>query len=231
MKFLKGLTLLFFYTLSLSAQTEQDMRLSTQSIIAPREGSNITGSFIPPKPQNNYIKGSQYLFNSWVGQYTIMSKTGVKSQLLNLNYNITSKKIESFIGKDSVFQYDLDQFDYIVKANKKYKVYNNNQLEGLFLELFNNNKLVLYKEVIVKVEEGALNPLTQELISENEYVKKEVYYIAADDKCEKIKLNKKDLNKYLSDKEDLIKVYVKENKLTYTSEADVLKILNYYNLI
>ena len=117
MKFLKILAILFFYSMSISAQSEYDVRLAAQNINT-RNGQTFVGSWIPPKAKNNYIKGSQYLFDSWTGQYTIVSKSGVKSQLLNLNYNISSKKIESYISKDSVFQYDLDQFDYIVKFNK-----------------------------------------------------------------------------------------------------------------
>lgn len=230
MNFLKVSAILFFYSLSISAQSANEMRLAAQSI-NEKEGQSLVGSWIPPKAKNNYIKGSQYLFDSWAGQYTIVSKTGAKTQLFNLNYNISSKKIESFISKDSVFQYDLNQFDYIVKFNKKYKVYNNNKIEGLFLELFSNNKLYFYKEVNVSVEEGTLNPLTQELITDNQYVKKNIYYIVANDKFEKIKLNKSDLLKCLSDKDELIKVFVKENKLTYNSEEDFLKILNYYNTI
>lgn len=228
MKFLRVLSLLFFYSLSVTAQDNHpDTRLAMQNV----KELGVGGSWIPAKPANTYIKGSQYLFNSWAGRYTVVSKKGVISQTLNLNYNIMSKKLESYIAKDSVFQYDLEQFDYIEKYNSKYKVFKNNQLEGLFQELFSNGKIAFYKEVIVSVQEGTINPLTQELIGENEYVKKNIYFINSKEKFEKIKLNKKDILKSLLDKEELIKTYVKENMLTYSSEEDVIKILTYYNTI
>ena len=233
MRFLKVLTILFFYSISVSAQVEYDMRLAAQSISAiTNGGSNITGSWIPPKPKNNnYIKGSQYLFDSWAGQYIIVSNNGAKSQILNLNYNITSKKIESYIGKDSVFQFDLDQFDFILKFDKKYKVYKNHQLEGLFLELYNEKNIILYKETLITIQEGVMNPLTQELISEGKYVKKAIYYLYNNGKYDKIKLGKSSILKSLNDKEKLIKAFVSENKLSYTGEKDVVKILTYYNSI
>jgi hypothetical protein len=69
------------------------------------------------------------------------------------------------------------------------------------------------------------------MMEENTYVQMYTYYVFANGKYEKIKLGKKSIMKYLSDKEDLIKEYVSKNKLTYTTDSDVSKILNHYYLL
>ena len=135
------------------------------------------------------------------------------------------------IAKDSVFQYDLFQFDYIVKSGNRYKVITENGLNGLFLELYSDKNFVFYCEEEIAVVEEVLNPLTNEPISGKSYEKKRFYYLSINNKLEKIKLNKSDILKYLKNKEKLIKNYVWDKNLSYSKEGDVIQILKYYNSI
>ncbi len=224
------LIILFFSMISTFSQRGN---LETQSSLQSLTSTNLNGGgvWLPGKVEDKTITGSVYLFPSWNGIFKIITKNGDIKQLLNLNYNIKNKNIEAFISNDSVFQFDKNQFDYIVQSNKKYKVFNDENLNGLFLEVFNGNKIKLYKEFSISVLDGIFNPLTQEKIELDKYVQNYSYYIFKDNKYEKIKLTKKDILKYLSDKKDLIKEYVNKNSLNFTTDEDVSIILKHYNTL
>ncbi|MET0760270.1 MAG: hypothetical protein ABWZ56_07610 [Flavobacterium sp.] len=229
MKKINLLSLLLFFSVSVFSQGENAAYKA--ALNATDNGLTSGGSWIPGKSLDKIVEGSLYLFSNWNGQYEVITTGGDSRKIFNLNYNIKTQKIESFISRDSVFEYDLNQFDYVIKANKKYKVINDAQLNGLFLEVFNGKKLKLFRESKIVVEEGTFNPLTQEKLTEDKYVQAYVYYFLTEGKYEKTKLGKKGILKYLKDKEDLVKDFVSKNNLTYTSDGDVSKILNYYNLL
>ncbi len=187
------------------------------------------GAFLPGVVLNNYIKGETHLFPNWNGQFTVISKNGDRRQLFNLNYNLKTKTLESFISKDSVFQYDLDQFDYVITSNKKYKVLNESLLKGLVLEIFDGQKVKLYNEIHIEVEKGVVNPMTQTMISEDKFVQVFTYYLFLNGNQIKIKLNKSDILKQLIDKKDALKEFASKNDLSFSKEDDVNKILKHYD--
>lgn len=176
-------------------------------------------------------EGSSYLFRNWFDQYILIFKNGDSRKISNLNYNLITKTLESSVSKDSVFQYDLDYIDYVIQSNNKYKVINDDKLNGLFLEVFNGINIKLFKETKVIINEREFNPLIQEKFEKAKYIQRDSYYFLVNGKYEKNKLEKKILLKYLNDKENLIKEFVSKNKLSYTSEEGVKKILNYYSLL
>ncbi|WP_374398592.1 hypothetical protein [Flavobacterium sp.] len=181
------------------------------------------GMWIPGRVEDKSIVGSQYLFNSWNGMYSIVNKIGEKFNLLNLNYNIHTKTLESKVSNDSVFQFDLDKIDYIIASKKKYKILNNE----MFLELLCNDKIDFYKSFKVIVQEATNNPLTQTELTPRRYVVKNEYKVFYNKVLVDIGLNKKSIFNLFADKKNLISKYVKENKLSYSNEEDVVKILNY----
>lgn len=210
----------------------QDNNLVTQENLRSLKNTNLVfgnGAWIPGKVEDKTITGSVYLFPSWNGIFKIITKKGDTKQLLNLNYNIKTKDIEAFISNDSVFQFDKNQFDYIIQSNKKYKVIDEGELNGLFYEVYNGEKIKLYKEYTISIQGGTFNPLTQEKIELDKYVQNYNYYIFKDNKFEKVKLSKKDIFKYLSDKKETLKEFVKKNDLDFSSDEDIKVILNYYN--
>lgn len=227
MKFITAFGFLFFFSFGSFAQNSNPQ---VKAALGNTEFA-AAGAWIPGKTVDNYIKGSQYLFPNWAGQYTLILKDKSTAKVFNLNYNLSSKKLEAMIAKDSVFQYDLAQFDYIIKSGNSYKVITENNINGLFLELYKDKNIVFYKEEVIGINEEVVNPLTNEPISAKAYVKKNLYYLFINNKLEEIKLNKSDVLKYLKSKEKLVKNYVWDNNLTYSSEEDVIRILTYYNSI
>lgn len=223
MKNFKLACLFLLSSLSVFSQGEADAYKAALNV--RDNGLTSGGTYIPGKRLDRDIKGSIYLFSNWTGRYKVITKAGDSRQLFNLNYNLKTKKVEAFVSKDSVFQYDLEQFDYVILANNKYKVITDASLNGLMLEVFNSDKIKLFRESSLVVEKGVLNPLTQELISEDKYVQAFTYYLQVDGKYEKIKLSKKAILKHMAGKEDLMKEFVSQNKLSYSSEVDIQRIL------
>ncbi len=228
---MKNLTVLFciiFFSNLLLAQQNSTLEVKN-ALESIRAINGNSGVWLPGKSINKTITGSQYLFSNWVGNFNITTKKGQKFQLFNLNYNLNTKKIESFVENDSVFQYDLDQFESINYAKNKYKVINNEQMQGVFLEIADGAKVKLLKEFTIQVQYGTLNPLTQEKISEDTYVQHHNYYIQTAGDFQKIKPNRKSILNFLSDKHNEIKTFVKQNNLSFNDDASLSKILNYYN--
>lgn len=192
---------------------------------------NKGGLWIPGGVKNNEIKGSTYLFPNWNGNFTITTTIGQNRKIFNINYNIKTKKIESFISKDSVFQYDIENFDVISTNNKNYKVINNGQLRGLYQEIVLSEKLSIYKEIVISVQEAVTNPLTQQDINESTYVKKEVYHFFMNDAFISKKLNKRNVLDFLKDKKVEVKDFASKNNLDFSKEEDVKKIIIYYNTL
>lgn len=190
--------------------------------------TNFVGSWIPIKIEGKIIEGSLYLFPNTRGSFMVATKNGDIHQLFNLNYNIQTDKLESFISNDSIFQFDLSKLDYIVNNNNKYKVIFEGGLEGLFLEVFNSDKVKLYKKSYISAKEGIVNPMTNSMIRESMYVEKFHYYFFKEDEYLETRLTKRNVLKVLSDKKSMIKVFVSSNKLSYSSEVDLKRILDYY---
>lgn len=176
--------------------------------------------------KSNGIEGSKHLFATWDGNYIVQSIKGTRYNLNNLNYNLQSKKLESLLTKDSIFELKSNQVDYILTNNKRYKVIN----EELFQEL-NNGKFKIYKQFTVKVQDAFINPMTKTESGAPQYVQVPKYFYYRNDILTPFKLKKKDVLGLLSDKESEIKKYADDKDFSFSEEHDVIKIINYYNTL
>ena len=225
---------LFFLQFMLFSQENVIESRSILNSISSTNLINGSGTWVNGKVEDKTILGSTYLFPSWTGVFNVVSNEGNEYKLFNLNYNIKNKTLESLISSDSVYQYDISKINFIKFNNLKYNLYSNKNsqnLNGLYQELFSSNDLILLKEFKIDLVIGAINPLTQEKVSNNEYVKFFNYFLKNGDKLNNIKLNKKNLMLIFENKKDLIKDYVNKNSLSFSNESDVIKIFNYYSSI
>lgn len=188
---------------------------------------NSTGLWVPAYRKDNSIEGTPYLFKNSSGMYSVINTKGDKFKVLNLNYNIETKTIESQVGKDSVFQYTMTDIDYVLANNKRYKVVG----DEMFLELYKGADFKLLKQFSIRINEGVTNPLSMADLSPRRYVIKEEYKLHKDNALSKFKLGKSSILKLFNDKNDAIVKYVKENNLSYSEESDVIRILNYISTI
>ena len=175
------------------------------------------GMWIPSRIEDKTITGSPYLFNSWNGMFSVINKVGDKFSLINLNYNIQTKTLESKISNDSVFQYDLNAIEYVVIAKDKYKIINGEML----LELLSNSKIEFFKAYNVIIQEATNNPLTQTDLTPRRYVVKSEYKILQDEILKEFKLSKKFIVNLFPEKKNLILKYVENNNLSFNSSIGV----------
>ena len=215
-----------FYLFVIFTVSSQSVSDTYRTAINDGDMSN-NGIWLPGKSINSHIEGSTYLFSNWVGSYKVISKNGITASLFNLNYNLNSKKLEAFVSKDSVFQYDVSQIDYIKSFNRKYKAINNE----FYQELVQGDKISFLKGFYVSVMDGVVNPLTQQYTTPNRYVQKNKYFYLKGEQFEEIKLKKSDVLKAFDDKAELIKKYAKEKNLSFGDENDVASLFRYYNTL
>lgn len=232
---MKNISLILLCTLMFLNANSQNSNKKDSSVNFNTAGytGNIhtSGMWVPGSPIVNDIKGSVYLFPDFLGKYNVISKNGNSSTILNCNYNLKTKTLESFVSKDSVFQYDLDQIDYVVTNNDKYKVNGNGDLRGLSLEIYKSGNVQFLKYFYVVTTKPVINPMTNSNISEAEYVREFTYFLYLKGKEVKIKLKKNDILNALIDKKKAVMEYVESNKLAYSKEQDICKILKYYESI
>ena len=209
------------------ASSYLDTKFSMSSLKS--SGTNLSsGVWVPAKVEDKTIIGTNYLFKNFEGIYSITNKVGNSFKMLNLNYNLSSGTLETKISKDSVFQYDLNEIDYVVAGNKNYKNLRGTEVSGLVLEIFKGKNFDIYKKIEISVLEGTISPLTQEKIQQDKYVQSYTYYTNTNGNIEKIKFNKSAILKLSKDKQTQVKEYAKANNLDFSNETDVNIILKYY---
>ncbi len=187
---------------------------------------------LKPAVENTTIEGSKYLFPNWEGNYQLFVSENKAYLFKNLNYNIYTKKLESKFEKDSVYQFDAEKLKFFTHDSKKYKFYSFNNDMELFEELYFSNKIIFFKGYRISYIVGVINPMTNEVISNARYEKVEKYFYKVPEKeLIQIELKKKTILNLFGDQSKLIENYVSENKLNYKNEADVIKIMTYYNSI
>jgi hypothetical protein len=177
-------------------------------------------------------EGHVYLFDSWERVARIVSTKGNEITVNNINFNVEENRFETETINDSTFIFNNSMIKTVeLKSGSSFiKMKNPETNETTFFEtLLVLDKIVFYKMPELVVERGVLNPLTQET-GPNVLTKEMVYfYTKNNSKLVEFDLKKKSILNEFSDKEKEISHFVKEKKLNYGSEKDVIRILTYYN--
>ena len=171
------------------------------------------------------IIGTPFLFPNWENPGIVYSE-GNKHSLRKLNYNILSDEIGSLKGKDSVFVYNKAKIDSFTINKKVFKKYNES-----FYEVLNDGvKINLLKKYKVEIVEGMFNPIdgTKE---KNRFKIIDDFYIKSGNNggFEKYIPSRKSISSIFKENNDLVKKFIKENKLSFKKEEDVIEIFEYYN--
>lgn len=221
---MKYLIILLFVSLSLVAQKENQFDFNNSSSTSSiNDEVQMNGAWIVSKPVKSQIEGSVYLFPTWSGSFVMQSKSGSRFSLDNLNYNLKTKELETKFSRDSVFQFNKSNLNFVYYNSKTYKV-----LNGELLQVLNvDGNYNFFKKFDISVVDGVLNPLTQ-VTSPSFYKTKEEYLYLNGSSLESLKLKKKYILKIFSDKEKEIKAFVSDEKLSYSNEDDVIKIFKFY---
>jgi hypothetical protein len=181
---------------------------------------------IPDK--KNEIKGNIYVFENWKNRGVLkIDKNEFK--LSNINFNMRTNKIESRVGKDSVYIFDLTNVDHLFINNRKFKNYYlpKNSTNEIFELVYDGEEIKILKGYEIGVKRGEVDPLMVKKTVAKYYTTTR-YYIKKGKNIEEIKLRKKNIVPLFNSKSRLVNDYAKVNKLSYKKEKDIIKLLNYY---
>lgn len=177
------------------------------------------------KIDNKEILGSFYLFENWNSKSKIETFTNRVYNINNLNFDLEEGKFLSKISRDSMYVYkNLKE----VFINKKRFI----NIENKYYEvLVNGTPYSLIKNYYGVLKPAITNKMTNQLIKAPEYVAKYKYYLKGenDSSIKEVFLKKNTILKLLNTKKKGVNIYVKDKKISYKKEKDLIKIISYYN--
>ena len=197
------------------------------------QGDLSDGLWVISQDNLRQIEGTPYLFDTWYQTGKIYFNDKVYT-LNAFNYNIQAERFEAKISDDSVFALNHGSF---YKVEIKGKTFTRHldpdyQRNTYFEDVVHFKDKQLLKKYTLKIKEGQINPMTMQKIQQDQYIKKEQYYILNDNtnQIDKIKLKKSTILALVEEaKKASVKAFAKENRLSFKNNNDVFKILNYYN--
>lgn len=188
------------------------------------------GVYLPKNEADLSIEGSTYLFPNWDGKYEVYVSENKGYSISNLNYNVKTNSLESKVSKDSVFQFDIKNINFIKHESIKYKLYKIRTSSELFQEIYVSNTVSFVKGFNVIFKKGSINPMTQVVLQKDEYSVKEKFYLKLNNEnFVELKLNKKTVLNLLGDKAFAIEKYTSDLNLSFKSETDMVNILQKYD--
>ncbi|MFC4721470.1 hypothetical protein ACFO5O_03990 [Geojedonia litorea] len=206
-------------------------------ILEIQKSSNVgfknTGFWSNNNKSKEPIEGTPYLFDNWENEARLYLNDEIFVATL-FNFNIEQEQFEAKFSEDSVLIIDTKNIDKIVINAIVFKSYPYvTSYDGRFLqELKTTRGFDVLKKYYVKIKEGKYNPMTQQQIVADKYIKYEEYFILnkQSSTINAIKLNQKNILELIDPSlHHSLNQFVKNNKLNYKDEDDLIKILTYYN--
>ena len=191
---------------------------------------NFGSSFFYNQP-NKFILGSAYLFDEWNNHGEIQTLSGERFLIRNINLNISRNAFEAKINNnDSIFSFNFNNIKKIIINGKTYKNYFFNENNRVYEIIYESSSFSVLKGFDVKLVTQSGNPMVNR--SNDKFVKKQSFFIRSEDNkiIESFRFNKRSLNKLFEKNQiDLNKIqsFIDSSRLSYKSEGDVIKILEY----
>ena len=177
------------------------------------------------------INGSPFLFEKWMTGSVTTSKGTYQNLSLKLDaYESTlifNKDEQAREFTDPVITFTLIPDPSDSSRNMVFK----NGITGpslradQYVQVLSEGKVSLYRSDIKLVSD--VNEINKGVIKT--FNNSTRYYIVRDGKAKLVKMNKKELLNELSDQQDKVEAYIKENKLSMSKDADLKSLFKYYN--
>lgn len=233
------ITVLCFYSLQ-----AQDLNKATQEL-AVRSATND-----PMRPFSHYMYsfdtryketiGTPFFNENWsLGEVVDKNKYVWKN--IWIKYDVFADELmvktangDSIVVKSSAIEsfnlsVNLQNYKFVVMKLKDFAINKTNKNEGYF-QSFYNGKTIAYlrhRVSLIKGEESS----TYVTNTSNKFVKDSpIFYIQKKGELPlKVSRNKKSFLKVLNDKEVQLKSYIDTEKIDFTKDADIIKLLTYYD--
>ena len=194
-------------------------------------------------PTNSDIKGDDFLYDEWNNGILVLFDSVFSEQkylkydayldrILIKNMNNLDEIIE--ITDNSITGFALIEKKNNVKHNfvrLKKEHFTDESVEGFYEVVFNFERTNYFlKKNTIAVFDPNRSEGSQTINNlPSEYKNKITYYIKNDgDLYVKTRLSKKKIKEILSDHTKLVDTFIKSNKISFSDEGDVMKLINYY---
>ena len=172
------------------------------------------------------VRGTPFLNESWQQGFATSTRGTYKSLELKLD----AYENRLYFNKNDVpyeFQEDILSFTLINAGDTLHfrkGITGSNLKANEYVQVLSEGKISFYRSDIKSISE--MSEINAGMVKS--FITSTRYYISKDGKTELVKLNK-DILDHLKDKEDQLKEFMDTNKLSAKKEADIQKIVNYYN--
>lgn len=187
------------------------------------------------KKLNNGVDGSPYLYDSWNNHSKIFFRDKTY-EIKSFNYNIYADRFEAKLSSDSVFVINSWNVKKVLINDRVFNQFMDPETKSnsYFEDLIDFDNYRILRKYSVKIKSGAVNPLTNEKLANDELVKYETFYIYnnANNNLDKVKLKKSSIES-LFKKESIndLNKFIKANRLKYNDINEIIKIVKYYNTL
>ena len=190
----------------------------------------VTGRIFSSEKYSGY-KGSAFLFDEWIkGSAKTMRGTYRDLELKFDAYSNTlffRKDDEPYEFQDKIVGFTLmrragDSSSYVTYRNG---LTGNGIKANQFVQVLTEGKVSLYRSDLKLLSD--VNQINEGVIKT--FTTSTRYFLLKDDLLHPVKLGKKDLYEFMKDKESQLESYSVENKLSPKKEADLVRLVAYYN--
>ncbi len=209
--------------------------ISNTFVVAVRAQSTLSysdGRSVMETDYSNTI-GSPYLVNDW-SDGSVSLNNGKVYQNISLKYNEKDDELYFKNDKNEPMVFNDLVKSFTIQVDNRVHFYRNGYPDGLGI----TNKS--YLDVLVNGKVEFLKHNSKTVIDSKDYTSAVVnrrfmeitkYYLFISSKIYLLKKDQKYLLSLLHDKEVEVSKLIKDNNLSMKSEADIVKIVNYYNSI
>ena len=162
-----------------------------------------------------------HMFPNWNNAGVIFID-GQRYSISNINFNVSTNEIDSKMRGDKIFIYQTASIDSIIINRRNFK-----RLGRTFYEvLLDKNESMFLKKFDTQQQQSSSNRMGGTIIRSKKLLKFK-YLVKSSDGYKDIELNKKSVVAFFEGKEEKLSKFVKEQRLSYKKEKDLILILNF----
>jgi hypothetical protein len=172
-------------------------------------------------------RGTPFLFEKWMPGTATLDR-GIYT---NLELKLDAYNNLLYFNRDDQPHEFIDQINSFTLISGNDTLYFRKGITGSnlkadqYVQVLADGKLAFYKSDIKSISE--MSEINAGIVKTFTTLTR--YYINRNGKTELVKLNKGDILEYMKDKKDMMEEYMNANKVQGKKEADLVKIIRYYN--
>lgn len=162
------------------------------------------------------------LFPTWKNN-GILFYNDKEYQISNINFNITENKLSCKLKNGGYFifrSFDIPKFSINNRLFKK-------NGRSYFEVLLEEKHTYFYKRYDIRFKDGVKHRMGGGSINPSRFVLTHSYLIKSGDEAITLESNKKSILEFFDAQQIVLKKFVKENRLSYKKESDLVKIVSY----